>query len=248
MRKQIQAIIFDLDDTLIDWSKQTESWTEFNRKQANKLYRYLQDNQHFAQTPTLDNFAENFHQHIMAVWTEAKPEWRGAKFTDALQRTLDQYGAEDVSIPTLLRVYEWAAMPGVVTFEDTLDTLEALRQREYRLGLITNSFLPMWMRDAELKAYGLLDYFPHRITSGDTGYMKPHPAIYWRMLGMMNLMPHQAIFVGDRPSNDIAGANDVGLTSVLMKPEHLDYPLHDVVPDYTINKLGELLPILESLQ
>ena len=243
----IKAIVFDLDDTLIDWSKQSEPWSEFNQKQSDKLYRYLQANDHFSALPNFDDFAKSVHKNIMAVWAEAKPEWRGARFTDALGRVLAEFQIKGVKIEALLRAYDWVMMPGVTTFPDTHETLNALRQQEYRMGLITNSFFPMWMRDVELEAYGLLDYFPHRITSGDTGYMKPHPAIYWRMLGIMNLMPGEAIFVGDRPSNDIAGANEVGMTSVLMKPDHLDYPLQDVKPDYTINQLSELLLILDKI-
>ena len=243
----IKAIIFDLDDTLIDWSKQGETWSVFNRKQAGKLYDYLQAHHHFIEQPDFDAFATMLQQQILAVWAEAKPTWRGAKFTDALQRVLDAFPVKGVTVATLLQVYDWKKMVGVEPFADTHQTLDALCQKGYQLGLITNSFFPMWMRDVELAGYDLLDYFPHRITSGDTGYMKPHPAIYWRMLGMLGIMPAESIFIGDRPRDDIAGANEVGMTSVLMKPAHLDYPLHDVVPDYTIHTLGELLPILEKI-
>ena len=107
--------------------------------------------------------------------------------------------------------------------------------------------LPMWMRDIELAHYGLLDYFDARITSGDTGYMKPHPAIYWRAMGLLDTTPDRAVFVGDRPENDIVGANEVGMVSVLMSPDHLDIPLNGVEPNYTITRLGQLLPILAGI-
>ncbi len=63
----------------------------------------------------------------------------------------------------------------------------------------------------------------------------------------MKVSPDRAVFVGDRPKNDIAGANAVGLVSVLMDPPHLARDLNGVVPDYTIPCLTDLLPILDEL-
>jgi FMN phosphatase YigB (HAD superfamily) len=60
--------------------------------------------------------------------------------------------------------------------------------------------------------------------------------------------PEQTLFVGDRPANDIAGANEVGMISVLMKPAHLDRPLDGVKPDFTIERLSALLPLLEEME
>jgi putative hydrolase of the HAD superfamily len=105
----------------------------------------------------------------------------------------------------------------------------------------------MWMRDVELEAYEMLHYFDARVTSGDVGVLKPHPEIYEHILEMLDLRPDQAVFVGDRPINDIAGANEVGLVSVLMAPPHLERELDGVVPDFTIEKLSELIPLLEKL-
>jgi FMN phosphatase YigB (HAD superfamily) len=93
-----------------------------------------------------------------------------------------------------------------------------------------------------------MEYLDARVASGDVGYLKPHPAVYQRILELLETTPERAVFVGDRPSNDIAGANEVGLISVLMDPPHLDRQLEGVEPDYTIGCLNELLPILERLE
>ncbi len=140
------------------------------------------------------------------------------------------------------------ASVGVTLFDDTIPVLETLRQRAYKIGLVTNSMLPMWMRDVELHAYNIIDYFDARITSGDAGYMKPHPVIYTKILTALEITPEQAVFIGDRPGNDIAGANAVGITSVLMSPPHLNHKLNGNEPDYIITNLSDLLPILEALE
>ena len=246
--KRIVAVIFDLDDTLLDWSQPSLSWEEFTRPMANNVYDHLVADGH--DLPDRKHFMEQLGQQVQQVWTEAKQDWSGAYFGDALRRTVLSYGidAEAMDLRELMEVYDWRPMPGVELFDDVHDVLEALRQAGYKLGLITNSFLPMWMRDVELRHYDLIDYFYARITSGDTGYMKPHPAIYERMLELLNTPAHRAIFVGDRPRNDIAGANEAGLISVLMDPPHLERELDGVVPDFTISRLSELMPILEGLE
>jgi putative hydrolase of the HAD superfamily len=108
--------------------------------------------------------------------------------------------------------------------------------------------LPMWMRDIELRYYELLDYFDVRLTSGDVGYIKPHPAIYLEALKQLDTPPEQAVFVGDRPAYDIAGANNAGMISVWLDAPHLEEKLDGIEADYTINNLTELLPILEDLE
>jgi putative hydrolase of the HAD superfamily len=105
----------------------------------------------------------------------------------------------------------------------------------------------MSLRDVELEAYGLVDLIDQRVSAADVGYLKPHPAIYEQLLARLEVTPEEAIFVGDRPANDIAGANAVGLVSVLMKPAYLTRDLTGARPDYTIERLDQLLPVLDSL-
>lgn len=245
---RIQAVIFDLDDTLIDWSGQAIHWDEFTQPRNEAVYRYLIALGH-AIPLTSVQFGERLRDLSIASWQTAKQTWRGVNFGQVWQGLLTELGLDPacINLNALLQVYNWEPFPGVILFEDTLAVLEALRQQGYALGLITNSSHPMWMRDIELQYYGLIDYFPARITSGDTGYMKPHPAIFWRMLGQLGLEPRQAVFVGDRPANDIAGANEVGMVSVLMKPHNQERDLNGVCPHHTITQLTELLPILAQL-
>lgn len=244
--RSIQAVIFDLDDTLIDWSGRSVSWDQYHRSHSDQLYGYLQEQGY--QLPPQQTLADLINAFNIEVWREAKSNWHGARFVDALDRAFRQLELENVDLQAALRAYNWEPMPGVDVFPETLPVLQTLQQQEYKMGLITNSFLPMWMRDVELDHYQLLPYLPKRITSGDTKYMKPHPAIFWRMLGMLDCMPEQAVFVGDRLSNDILGGNNVGMVTV-WRPNHDNQDKSDtIVPDYTIQNLRQLLPILEELE
>lgn len=246
---RITAVIFDMDDTLIDWSGQEIFGAEIGQRHLRRAYTHLAG-QGF-DLPAPEDFFDSFGNILVRAWAEAKQTWAGVSLADVLAQTLAAAGLEpgQVDMEALLRVYEWEPVPGVRPFPDTLPVLQTLKRQGYKIGLVTNAMQPMWMRDVELENYGILPYLDARITSGDTGHMKPHPAIYRRILALLEVEePARAVFVGDRPENDIAGANEAGLTSVLITPNHLRYDLKNVRPDYTINRLAELLPILADLE
>lgn len=247
MKKRLKAIVFDLDDTLIDWSRQEIGWNEFLQPGSQSMCDVLAELGYAAPDP--QTFHTVFRRILEAAWDAARTSWNGISFYRTLAQTCNEFDIV-LSAEELCQVahsFVWNPVPGVAPFDDTIDVLIELQATGYKLGLITNSFQPMWMRDVELKQFGLIDFFPKRITSGDTGFIKPHPAIYWRMLGMLDIMPDEALFVGDHPTFDIQGANLVGMTSVLFKPPYLDRPINGHEPDYTIGTLSDLLPILEQL-
>ncbi|PID86879.1 MAG: hypothetical protein CSA11_02210 [Chloroflexi bacterium] len=245
---RIQAVIFDLDDTLLDWSQQTDWLSNISGPHIQKVYDYLAMNG--KSLPTFDTLFQNYQEAIINSWQEAKKTWAGISFETVLNRCFETSGLDTASInmQEVLLAYDWGPVPDVGLFDDTIPVLDSLQQQGYKIGLVTNSMMSMWMRDIELRAYGIVDYFDARITSGDTGHMKPHPAIYERVLNLLDVEVETAVFVGDRPANDIAGANAVGLISVWMNPAHVEYDLGDVVPDYEITTLQELLPILAALE
>ena len=245
--RRIEAVLFDLDDTLIDWANIEASREEFYQPRVKRLHDYLTGLG--LDLPKVDKFQSIIDQAIFATWEEAKKTWSIRSYGDVLDQVLLGIGLDVDGLDTneMLRIFGWDPWPGVVVFPDTISVLEELRDRGYELGLLTNSFLPMWMRDRELEFFNLLSFFEYRLTAADIGYVKPHPNIYYELLDRMEVSPDRAVFVGDRPKNDIAGANAVGLVSVLMDPPHLTRDLDGVVPDYVIPCLTDLLPILDEL-
>ncbi len=246
--RNIQAILFDFDDTLIDWSGQTKAYPEIYRLHIENLYNFLVQDGH--NLPSCETFFQTYQEVVQQAWAEAKIAWSGVTFAKVLQMLFRAHALDpnEIDLDAAMRAFDWQPVPGVAPFADTHTILNTLRQQGYKLGLLTNSMMPMWMRDIELCAYDMLDYFDARLTSGDFGHIKPHPAIYHELLRLLDCTPETAVFVGDRPANDIAGAQAAGLISVLMSPPHLSRKLGEVEPDYTIETLQELLPILAELE
>ena len=246
--QQVTAVLFDFDDTLIDWSQKKYSWEESSFIHTSNIHNYLSQNGH--NLPAKELFHQLYQSILKKSWLRANTTWESVCFANVLQETFTACNLDlnAFDLATIMQVFDWQPMPGVVPYPETITVLQQLRQKEYKIGLITNSMLPMWLRDVELRHYHLLEYFDVRLTSGDVGYIKPHPAIYHAALEKLNTPPEQAIFVGDRPDYDIAGANNAGMISVWMDPPHLDEKLDGITADYTINNLAQLLSILDGLE
>lgn len=106
-------------------------------------------------------------------------------------------------------------------YDDTLPTLDALRERGHRLGLVSN--MPWGTPTApwreELARYGISDRMEHMVFCHDVGRRKPHPAIFAHALSRFACTPQEAVFIGDRPDWDIEGARTVGMDAILIDRE-----------------------------
>jgi putative hydrolase of the HAD superfamily len=99
-------------------------------------------------------------------------------------------------------------------------TLSGLRSRGYRLGLITNRRnVP---RFYELLAeMGLGPYFALTLASGEVGISKPNPGIFYAAMDRLEARAAETLYVGDNYWADVLGAQQAGITPVLLDPHGL---------------------------
>lgn len=250
MTRRIETVLFDLDDTLISWEGAGGYWAAFRRDRTAGVHAHL--TAQGAVLPDHDAFHERVSTHFLDAWSVAKLDHVAPRVDRSLLTALASLGVDidNVDAEAMLAAYGWQPVPGVRPFEGAAELLVALRARGYQVGLVTNSMEPMWMRDIELAAYGMLDLFDVRLSASDIGFIKPHPAIFGAALEQLDSEPEQTVFVGDRLANDVAGAQALGMVSVLMRPPHIatreDYLARDIMPDFTITALAELEAVLEQ--
>ncbi len=91
--------------------------------------------------------------------------------------------------------------------------LRRLRRR-YRLGVVTNGIDRV--QRARLAASGLAPLFDAVVTSQSCGFAKPDPRILQVALDAMEVLPRQAVYVGDDPATDGAAARAAGVRFVWM--------------------------------
>lgn len=122
---------------------------------------------------------------------------------------------------------------------DAVSVLEDLRARGLRIGLLSNTHWPRTFHEHFLERDGLVDLIDVRLYSSELSHMKPHPSVFAAALDALDVAdPARAVFVGDRPYDDIFGAQRAGLRTVLRASPHV--PPYDVVPDAVISTLVEL--------
>ncbi len=123
------------------------------------------------------------------------------------------------------------------------DTLRVLRARGLHVGMVSN--IDDDQLDHLIEVAGLRAHFDSLLSSESAGACKPERAIFAEALRRAGCAPEQALFVGDTLAQDIAGANRMGMRSVLIwHRDDRDPPADDVVPHHVIRKIPELLDLV----
>lgn len=137
---------------------------------------------------------------------------------------------------------EWS--PHFAARPESAGVLSALRGRGLRTGMLSNTHWPrQWHEDA-LAEDGLLELLDARFYTSELTYVKPHPTTFAALLDAIDTTADRAVFVGDRPYDDISGAQALGMRTVWIRNDFV--PRYDVEPDATIDELDELVGIVDG--
>lgn len=135
--------------------------------------------------------------------------------------------------------------PHVRHHDDAVATLEKLRDAGLVIGLLSNTHWPPAFHERFLERDGLADLIHFRAYTSELSRSKPHPSVFAHVLGELGLEPATTVFVGDRPIDDVWGAQQAGMRAV-WRPHRLSPPLGDVVPDAVIERLDQLPELIAS--
>lgn len=225
---RVQAIIFDLDDTLIE-----------RRDMFPKYAVYFQER--FGEqlgTMSVEELAEKIR--IADGGGYRKEEERYAELLEVLPW---------ISKPTIEDIFRhWNVyLPlSSVPRQGLYPMLDELIARGVRLGIITNGHSDR--QHAKLDVMERLrDDMDTIIVSGDIGIRKPDPRIFHKAVADLGVTPEQAWYVGDHPANDILGAAGAGLTAVWRRGCH-EWPSDQPEPKWQFDTLYEIIPMLEQFE
>ncbi len=124
-------------------------------------------------------------------------------------------------------------------FPYTIEILEYLKQKDYKMHLITNGFESVQFK--KIKNSGLQDYFIEVITSEASNSLKPQKEIFEYALKNTNASIDESIMIGDNESADIQGGINIGMDTIFVN--HIQV-VPTVPATYTITHLKELENIL----
>jgi FMN phosphatase YigB (HAD superfamily) len=134
--------------------------------------------------------------------------------------------------------------------QDAAEVLDELHRQGIRTGLLSNTHWPRQFHEELLARDGLVDRLDARLYTCELSHLKPHPSVFLAALEAVSegvpggpIEPADAVLVGDRPRDDIAGAKGVGMKAVLRPNGQV--PAGPVEPDAVIGSLTELLAVVE---
>jgi putative hydrolase of the HAD superfamily len=215
----IKAILFDLDDTLLDRTTSLEVFVQQQHR------RYKLDHVPYAA------YRLRFLELDQRGYAE-KPQ--------VFQALISEF-AVPASVEVLLGDFEQEAWNSCTLLPDAAEVLAELRVRGYKLGVITNG--EDWSQMRKLRVTGLQPLVDSIVISGNERIKKPDPRIFTRAAERLAVRPDECAFVGDHARNDIYGAGAVGMKTVWYPGDQVWPAELAVAPDHIIQSLSALLAI-----
>lgn len=240
----VRAILFDYGHTLVDFHR-----TEEALREAYEQIRARIEAVAYMEVPELLDLIERVAGGVDRMVTESYRERRMEEL-DLVTGFRESLAAVGFDLPDdvldHIVALDHSAYSRSITIEpDILDVVRALRERGYRLGLVSNvSLLPHLMRE-DLDRLGLGPLLHTAVFSSEVGVRKPDPRIFTEALGRIGADPAETVFVGDRLYDDVTGARGVGMRAV----QSVQFRVEDdpeVRPDGQVRHLSELPSLLEG--
>ena len=227
----LRAIIFDLDNTLLDFSG-------FKRGTALAAAKAMKQ----AGVPHDEKMIYN---KIFEIYDK-----KGIEYQLTFNEVLHELGIENPSH------FERAKQAAIIAY--TKKKFELIKPRasvtrvlnslkgKYELGIVTDAPKDKaWQR---LILAGLDGYFFPVITFSDTNVQKPSTTPFKRALALLKIQASEALYVGDNPERDIIGAKKVGMRTCLAKYGCIDYKEEMDLADFKIGKIENLMKVIEDIE
>jgi putative hydrolase of the HAD superfamily len=226
-------LFFDLDHTL--WDFETNS-----KETIQELYitHRLAD----LGIVDFDGFYSTYSAHNHRLWdryTKGFIKQEELRWKRVYLSLLDFKVANEPLAKAMSQAYLEILPNKTHLFPYTIEILEYLKQKEYKMHLITNGFESVQFK--KIKNSGLADYFIEVITSEASNSLKPQKEIFEYALKNAKASVNESIMIGDNESADIQGGINIGMDTVFVN--HIQ-AIPTIPATYTITHLKELETIL----
>jgi HAD superfamily hydrolase (TIGR01509 family) len=230
---KIQAISFDLDDTLYDNQPFIVEAEKQLRSFLHQTFPLTQDcDQHFwlrtknkllQQQPELKLDMGQLRRHILHAGL-SHVGYQGDQLVDAVEQCFSHFYFHRSNF----------------SVDETICSLLFELSQRVPLVAITNG-------NVDLQQIGISEYFQHSLHASIEQPMKPHPRMFELACDYLNLPPRQILHVGDSLLNDVFGAHQAGLRTAWYahnRTMHINAELTTLLPDIALHSLAELKQLL----
>ena len=227
-------LFFDLDRTLWDFDKNSEI----------ALRSLFETEELAAQIGGFEHFHKQYvyqNAHLWKLYGKGiikKEELRFERF----RVTLKHFKIQDEPLVRRLSDAYVAISPlQTALFPQAIETLEALKQMDFKLHIITNGFQEVQF--VKLENCGMRAFFDVVVCSEFVGKNKPDPAIFKYALNQAGAKAEKSVMIGDDYHVDVAGALRAGMRAIWFDPS----AQNQYNFDYCISELSVIPEILPKL-
>lgn len=220
-KKRMKAILFDLDETLLD---REQSLLNFISDQYDRLFTNYGVNK--------EEFCSKFVE-----WDQRGYVWKDVVYAKLIKYfSLHHLCTEDLVNDYLLN-FAGHSTPCTGLHH----VLATLKREGYFLGLITNGREDL--QTSTIKALKIAPFFDIILISESLGIKKPDLRIFKHALNQLGIEPSKAVYVGDHPINDVEASIRLGMTGIWKKTEYWD----GEGIQYKIEELSDLLKLIKYI-
>jgi|SRR5690554_1529860 len=222
----IKAIVFDLDNTLVDFMK-------MKRRAIEEAIPAMID-------AGLKITSEEANRIIDEIYKERGIEYQQV-FDVLLQQILNKVDYKILAAGII--AYRRAREASLIPYPHVYATLNKLLKMGIKMGVLSDAPVKeAWLRLAFLNFHHTFDAV---VTFDDTGERKPSPAPFLKILERLEVKPEESLMVGDWAERDIQGAKKVGMKTAFARyGDTFNTEKHDA--DYELSDVSVLIDIVKQ--
>ena len=223
----IQAIIFDLDNTLLDFIKMKQFAVKAAITAMNEAGLNVDE--------------EKAYQDIFDLYVNKG--WENQQvFDDYLNQTIGEVSNKILAAGIVN--YRRAREATLLVYPNVNKTLIELIKMGIKLAVVSDApSREAWMRLYYLNLHHVFDPV---LTFDDTGVRKPSPKPFQMALDYLKVKPEEALMIGDWPERDVVGAKQIGIKTVFARYGDT-FGTVDSGADWDINDIYEVVNIVKEL-
>ncbi|MFP5225722.1 MAG: HAD family hydrolase [Actinomycetota bacterium] len=242
----VNAILFDFGHTLMDFGRTEDALKGAYSVIREKLVHWVEDHS----PPEVDELVERVAAEIDRM-VEHSYAQQAVEELDIFELFSHAFSGMGYELPQellreVIEIDHEALRQTVRIDPETIATLELLRERGLKIGLVSNVVQLPELLHRDLAEFGIAERVDAVALSSEVGIRKPRPQIFEYALEKLDTKPVDAVFVGDRLVDDIAGAHALGMKAILTHQYRQEQPDDDIVPDATVRTVTEVPDLIAS--
>lgn len=232
-----KVVLFDLDNTLYEYEP-------VHKKALNETYKILRKEIKISLKEFLKLYKISQAEIHRELAGTASSHNRILYFQRLIEKTHNTIESDIVL--KLYRTYWDNFLKNMKLGKGVIQTLKKLKQNRIKTAIVSDLTTHIQLR--KMSKLGITPFIDILVTSEEAGSEKPNNVMFLLALNKLNVLPSEAIMVGDNPINDIEGGNSVGLDTVLLtnkKSIEFKFDKDYEKPNYSIKEISEILNILQ---